>query len=332
MPDFIDPQLSGLETGAWLAAIIECSDDAIISKTLDGVITSWNAAAQSLFGFTPEEAIGQPITIIIPDERLSEETEILAQVRRGERIEHFETLRRTRGGELVHVSVTVSPVRDGDGQIQGASKILRDITQRKLAEDGQKLLLREMDHRIKNLFAVTSALVTLSARDARSVEDLVQALGGRIKSLARAHALTLPDLRWERDGTASTPLSALLHAILEPFPGQFTITLDGQDLPIGNHHLSSVALMLHELTMNAAKYGALSTQQGRLTVHLSRSGENLELRWTETGGPSPAPERPVEGFGSRLVRASLNSISAKIERQWREEGLVIVMTIPPARV
>ncbi|HEX8148997.1 MAG TPA: PAS domain S-box protein [Pyrinomonadaceae bacterium] len=116
------------------AAIIENSDDAIISKDLDGVILSWNPGAERLYGYTAEEAIGQPVTMLIPDDRPDEEPNILAQIRRGERVHHYETVRRRKDGALVDVSLTVSPLRDGEGRVVGASKIARDITARKRAE------------------------------------------------------------------------------------------------------------------------------------------------------------------------------------------------------
>lgn len=123
---------------AALAAIVESSDDAIVSKTLDGIIRTWNSSAQRIFGYTAEEAIGQPITLLLPPDRLDEEAQIIARLRRGERVDHFETVRRTRDGRLIDVSVTISPVRDSDGVIVGASKIARDITMQKRVE--QELL------------------------------------------------------------------------------------------------------------------------------------------------------------------------------------------------
>lgn len=114
-----------------LSAIVDSSDDAIISKTLDGVITSWNRGAERLFGYTAVEVIGQPITILIPPDRLQEEPEIISRLKRGERVDHFETIRRRKDGSLVDISLTVSPVRDGSGAIAGASKVARDITESK---------------------------------------------------------------------------------------------------------------------------------------------------------------------------------------------------------
>ena len=119
------------ETRARLAAIVESSEDVIVSKTLDGIITSWNPAADRMFGWTAAEAVGRPITLIIPEAQRVQEDAVLARVRRGEHVEHFDTVRMTRDGRLVDVSVTVSPVRDSTGRIVGASKIARDISERR---------------------------------------------------------------------------------------------------------------------------------------------------------------------------------------------------------
>ena len=115
-------------------AIVESSDDAIISKDLNGIIRTWNPAAERIFGYTAKEAVGQPVTILIPPERLDEEPHILARIRSGERIDHYETVRRRKDGASIDISLTVSPVRNAAGQIVGASKISRDISDRKAAE------------------------------------------------------------------------------------------------------------------------------------------------------------------------------------------------------
>ena len=124
-----DPLRAAAQT--WLAAIVESSDDAIVSKSLEGVVTSWNRGAERIFGWTAAEVIGKPITIIIPPERLQEEPQILARLRAGERVDHFETVRMTRDGRRIDISVTISPIRDDSGRVIGASKIARDVTLQK---------------------------------------------------------------------------------------------------------------------------------------------------------------------------------------------------------
>ncbi len=166
------------------AAIVESSDDAILSKDLDGVILSWNRGAERLFGYSADEAVGRPITLIIPPDRLNEEPTILGKIRNGEAVEHFETVRLRKDGTPIDISLTVSPIRDADGIVVGASKIARDITELKRTRDRQYLLLREMSHRVKNLFALSSSIVGLSARTAKSTKELAE-LGARAAFGAR---------------------------------------------------------------------------------------------------------------------------------------------------
>jgi PAS domain S-box-containing protein len=118
-----------------MAAIVESSEDAIISKSLDGTILTWNASAEKVYGYTASEAIGRHMTLLLPDDRAQEETEILERIARGERVEHFETVRRTKSGDPIHVSLTISPVRDKDGKFVGGSHVARNITDRKRLDE-----------------------------------------------------------------------------------------------------------------------------------------------------------------------------------------------------
>jgi PAS domain S-box-containing protein len=146
-----------------LAAIVESSDDAIVSKGLDGIISSWNKAAEQMFGYTADEAIGQHITLIIPSDRQDEETNILARIGRGERIDHFQTVRRRKDGTPLDVSVTISPVRDSSGKVIGASKVARDITAQKRAEQA----LRESEQRYQTVTDASPIMIWMSGMDKR---------------------------------------------------------------------------------------------------------------------------------------------------------------------
>lgn len=211
----------GHDAAAFLAAIVESSEDAIVSKSLNGVITTWNKAAERLFGFSAAEAVGRPVTILIPEDRLDEEPGILARIRAGERIEHFETIRRHKNGTFIDISLTISPIRDRDGRIIGASKIARDISERRRAAEHQDLLLREMHHRVKNLFAITSSIITLAARNASSAAALAADMKNRLVSLSLAHEMTLPSFTGDNAfQERAMTLKQLLSSILEPFSGR----------------------------------------------------------------------------------------------------------------
>jgi PAS domain S-box-containing protein len=148
-------RLRAEETTRRLAAIVETSDDAIISKNLDGVIQTWNRGAERIFGYTAEEAVGKPVTIVIPPERHDEAPGILARLRRGERIDHYQTMRRRKDGSLIDISLTISPIRDNAGRIVAASKIARDITEQKRAEAA----LRDSERRLQDLLAAIPAAI-----------------------------------------------------------------------------------------------------------------------------------------------------------------------------
>jgi PAS domain S-box-containing protein len=154
-----------------LATIVESSDDAIVTKDLNGIIATWNKGAERLFGYTADEVIGKPINIVIPPERDNEEPAILERIRRGERVEPYETVRRRKDGSLIDISLTVSPLKDATGTVIGASKIARDIAERKEAAERQEMLIREMSHRVKNAFALVNGIVALSARSATTPQD-----------------------------------------------------------------------------------------------------------------------------------------------------------------
>jgi PAS domain S-box-containing protein len=157
----VDERRKAESTSSLLASIVGSSDDAIISKSLDGVITSWNKAAERIFGYTAEEAVGQRITLIIPADRRDEETKILERLKRGERIDHFETVRSRKDGTLLDISLTISPVKDGAGAVIGASKVARDITEAKRIERA----LRASEERFKAIVKTTPECVKLVAFD-----------------------------------------------------------------------------------------------------------------------------------------------------------------------
>jgi PAS domain S-box-containing protein len=305
-----------------IASIVESSDDAIVSKSLDGIIRTWNQGAEQLFGYAAEEIVGKPVTILIPPERHDEEPKILARVGRGERIDHYETVRRRKDGSLVEISLSVSPVRASDGKIIGASKIARDITERKRADEKISLLAREAEHRARNVLATVQAAVHLSQAD--TPDDLKTAIGGRIQALANVHTLFVQS-QWK-----GAELHTLITQELSPYShdGQTHLHIDGPDLLLDPDTAQTIAVSLHELATNAAKYGSLSVPDGKVHIEAARAADGtLSLQWTETGGPIvKQPER--RGFGSRVMDAMIRNQSGEIRFNWHAEGLVCEMTIP----
>jgi PAS domain S-box-containing protein len=299
----------------WLASIVESSDDAIVSKNLDGIITSWNGGAERVFGYTAEEAIGQPITIVIPQDRHDEERAILTRIRRGERIDHFETVRQRKHGSLIFISLTVSPIKNAEGKIVGASKIARDITEQKRNQEQIATLAREAEHRSKNLLANVQATVTLSQSD--TSDGLKHAIEGRIRALANVHSLFI-QTRW-----IGAELSTVATQELAPYSKEVEtcVSIDGPKVILKPDIAQALAVILHELATNAAKYGALSTAAGQIELKWSHEADGqLILRWTEMGGPQvQTPTR--EGFGTRVVEGMIGQLKGKVRFDWRAEGL-----------
>jgi PAS domain S-box-containing protein len=300
----------------YLAAIVDSSDDAIISVDVHGTMTSWNKGAERLFGYGFAEAVGKSITILLPSDRQDEEGAILRRISRGARVNHYETVRQRKDGGLIDVSLTVSPVRNAKGQIIGASKIARDITARKHREAQMAILAREAEHRAKNLLSVVQAIVQLSHAD--TPEGLKGVIAERIRALASVVSL-FADSRW-----TGAELHALVTQELSPYDpdGGAHCRLDGPKLILEPDTAQAVALTIHELARNAAKYGALSVPNGSLGVSWSRTEDDqVLLRWTETGGPHVQASKR-EGFGTRLMKGLIRDrLKGTIRFDWRTEGL-----------
>ena len=307
------------ESALRLASIVEFSDDAIVSKDLDGVITSWNRGAQALFGYTAREAVGNSVRTLIPPDRLDEESEILARIRRGERIEHYETVRRRKDGTLIDISLTVSPVKNAAGEIVGASKIARNISERKRAEEALHLIVDESKHRIRNTLATVQAIATQTLH-ASDEERL--AFVARLSALGRAHDLLSVE-NWSR-----AKIGDVVNQALAPFRDKAyeRFVVEGpEDLWTSSNHASLLTMALHELATNASKYGALANNSGqvRLSWELVSQDQESRLRlcWTESGGP-PVTAPSHAGFGSFLMNRVLKAERGEVRLEYKPQGLV----------
>jgi PAS domain S-box-containing protein len=303
-----------------LAAIVDSSDDAIVSKTLEGIIVTWNRAAETMFGYTASEAVGKSITMIIPPERLHEETEVLTRVRRGDRVEHFETIRVHKNGTRVYISLTVSPIRNDEGVIVGASKIARDIGERIRAEEQRELLLsREQDarteaekaNRIKDEFLATlshelrtplnamlgwTRLLRAGALDAatgaRAVETIernTRVLIQLVEDVLDVARITTGTMRLEARPVALVPVIEAAIESMRPAARAKRISvglfLDSAVPPV-NGDAARLQQIVWNLVSNAIKF---TDADGRVEVHLSQDHSQAEIRVVDTGhGIDPA--------------------------------------------
>lgn len=310
------------ETLQRLAAIIESSDDAILSIDLDARITSWNEGAERLYGFSVEDIVGRSVTVLLPKDRSEEEHAILSRIRRGERVDPYETLRVHKSGANIDVSLTVSPIRDAAGRIVGASKIARDIRGRKEAERLQRLLMNELKHRVKNVLATVRAIATKTFRGEVHARARA-AFDARLLALAKAHDLLTAE-RW-----SGAELSALVAEVLSPYDvANFEIS--GPQLRLPSEVVLPFSLALHELATNAAKYGALSVPSGRVDIRwdvIGGESPRLTMAWTERGGPVVATPRRM-GFGSRLIELLSTQMNGEVRINYPPTGVVCEISAP----
>ncbi|MGH6860820.1 MAG: PAS domain S-box protein [Phyllobacterium sp.] len=299
---------------ARLAAIVDSSFDAIISKDLDGIITSWNRAAEQYIGYSAEEIIGKSIRILIPADHQSEEDAILARLRRGEVIDSFETQRVTKNGNLISVSLTVSPIRDQTGKIVGASKIVRDITAAKEDERKIRVLLREVNHRVKNQYSVIQSIVRETAKRAESIEAFEMQINARISALSSSHDLLVST------GWSGAYLGTLVGDQLRAFGQDGLVHISGPLVNLVPNAVLNIGMAIHELATNSAKYGVFAFSQGKIlvewTIANDKGGEYLCLTWSETDHTQSEPQDEIKkrtGFGSvvlfRVTPSALNGAS-----------------------
>jgi two-component system sensor histidine kinase UhpB len=287
-----------------LAAIVESSEDAIVSKTLEGIITSWNAGAERLFGYTASEAIGRHISLVIPDNRRDEETVIIERIKRGERIEHFDTVRIRKDKRLIDISLTISPLRDGTGKIIGASKIARDITQRKFieeelrgSEERYRILADALDtqvqFRTQELERKHSDLRELSARLLESQDAERRHIARELHDSAGQTlvVLTLQLAQFVEDATQDAPQLAKKAGEIEQIVQRL------------NRELRTTSYLLHPPLLDEA--GISSALSCYVQGLAERSSLKIDLRVADNFGRLPSE---MELLIFRLVQESLTNI------------------------
>jgi two-component system CheB/CheR fusion protein len=311
---------------AHLAAIVESSEDAIISHDLDGLITSWNRGAEKIYGYHASEIIGQPMSVLLAEAQVDEWPLNLARLRDGETLTNFDISRTTKDDRSIHLSLTISPICDEKGRIVGASAVARNIADRKAAEERAALLMSELDHRVKNILAVVSSVVSQTLRLGAVPDAITREIEGRIMAIARAHNLGADQ------GGIESSLRAIFNTEISPFLNDRNIEIAGPDVSLTSSASLTIALAVHELTTNAAKYGALSVAGGHLAINwvveLDDGKPQLRIVWQESGGPPVAPPKR-RGFGTRLIELSLvRGLHATVERTFGPGGVGCSMLVP----
>jgi len=313
---------------ARLGAIVDSSFDAIVGKDLNSIITDWNPAAERMFGYSADEAIGRSVLMLIPEGLQSEETEIINQIKNGERVASFDTTRMRKDGTLIFVSLTISPIKDANGQIVGASKIARDITETKENERRIRNLLREVNHRVKNQFAVILSMIRETANRTQDNDDFMRHIRERITALSRSHDL-LVSTDWN-----GASLFELVQEHLKPFGHEDRIALSGSLVVLSPNAVQYLGMAFHELGTNSAKYGALADDVGRVEVRWTVEGEEIHIVWDEFSDAILADEASEtrRGFGNVVLQRIAPQSVGGIATLKRTEGHLAWSLKAPVRL
>jgi PAS domain S-box-containing protein len=339
-----------------MAAIVASSDDAIISKNLDGVIRSWNLGAERIFGYTAEEAIGKPITLIIPADRLDEEQTIIGRLRKGERVDHFETVRKRKDGGLVSISLTISPVKDDLGRVIGASKVARDITERKEADEARKdadvaakllqvqdverrRIARELHDGVGQLLAGIGMNVSqvlkekerLSDVAARCVAENMSLINQATSEIRTVSYLLHPPL------LDDVGLSSALAGFVEGFSERSKVSVTLQVAPdlgrLPQEQELTLFRVVQECLINIHRHSGSSTAK----VRLSRTAEEITLEVEDSGkGLDPATAAKIAsgvsvGVGMRGMQERIKAVRGRMIVDSDQSGTSILVTLPVAR-
>jgi len=286
-----------------------------------------NQTLADMNGSSPAEHIGRCVWEIVPDLQASAEPSLRRVLDTGETLTGIELIGETpaRPGEKRHWIEMFYPVYGGKGEIHGVGICCSDVTDFRQAQERERLLTREVDHRAKNLLTVVQSVLHLT-RSAETIEEYKAAVTGRIQALGRVHTI-LADNRWD-----GIPLADLARQELAPYGTAVAITGPGREIILAPSPGQALSMILHELATNSAKHGALSGD-GRVTLDLSASDDRLTLRWAEHGGPAVEPQGR-NGFGTSLIQTAVKRLlGGTLDFRLEATGLIceIAFPLPPAR-
>lgn len=317
-------------SNAELASIVASSIDAIVSVDPSVRVTSWNAGAERLFGLSAAEMIGEHLSLALSDMTDGETEDHRRRLTMGEAHE-FEIRQTRKQGEAVDLWVTSAPMRTPNGRIMGASLIMRDISPQKKREEHVRFLMRELTHRSKNLLAVIQAMARQSVTRDMTQEEFVKRFNERLAGLAGSHDL-LSSVDWR-----GASLMELIRSQLSHYRDLFgtRIILNGDDIVIRPEAAQNFGIALHELSTNAAKYGALSNDDGRITITwavVENPHRVLTMSWVESDGPAVTPPTR-KGFGHTVMdRIAGRALGGNSGIRFEPEGVIWTLDVPAASV
>ncbi len=310
-----------------LAALFTATSDAVLSYDLDGRINTWNRAAEALYGYSPEEAIGQSLELLYPPNWPKRVEQYRDEIIAG-KLTNFEAIRIAKDGQECHVWVSCAPVRGPHGDIVAISNIHRDVTGQRKAEKSRKIIAQEATHRAKNILAVVVSIQRQTAKSATSLEEYGKTFGERIQSLSASTNLLV-----SKDWT-TVRLSDLVKAQLKPFLDESiaNTNIHGPDVVLQPQAVQMIGMALHELSTNSAKYGAMKTKGGKIDfgweVCDTANASALVCVWRETGIICK-PSQVNPGFGNQVLTSLAKSmLDAEVNYTFSEDSLVWNATIP----
>jgi PAS domain S-box-containing protein len=317
---------------AQLAAIVASSIDAIVSIDFDDRIRTWNSGAERLFGYRADEVLGERADFFVPPGLVEERASLMQRLASGETIE-YHTLRRRKDGQVLNVWIRGAPVRSANGGLAGGSLIIRDVTAQHRHEEHVRFLMRELTHRSKNLLAVIQAMARQTLSHLTSPEDFVARFSERLSGLAGSHDLL------SSDDWAGASLVQLIRSQLQHYSDLFEerILLDGPDLFMRPEAAQNIGIALHELSTNAAKFGALSVPEGEIKISWAfalddRGEQRLHLTWEERDGP-PVVAPDHKGFGHMVMdRITGPALGGQSKITFAPHGITWQLDVPVADV
>lgn len=325
-----DPHLSDLQK-----AMLDATPDCIKVLSVDGKLLTMNRAGCLALNVPEESKFGMSWLPLLPEDVHQLGVEALQKAAQGHSA-RFPGRSESPAG-LIYWDNLLTPLVDASGRVLSILCVSRDVTaktklERELQDsiNREKLLSKEMQHRIKNLFSVVAGLISIAEKEAakdKTPGTATQILRGKLGALSRASDAAFSGVAIaDGDDAGQADLETLVRSVLRPYGDRCLI--GGGQASISRKVMTTFALFLHELATNSVKYGALGTNDGNVTIRWTAIGETLDLTWLETGGPqiSALPER--QGFGSEMVDRIVQSVGGRINRTWRTEGLVADLHLP----